>query len=158
MHALRTSPRLTAALGALVYVLGLVIFPTLHVASHHADHTHSVGAVPKVDWARVRDAKTGRVNLDRLAEEIGFNDSAHAKAHADGRAHEHSGEHRSSNDLDHGLGSAEHFSLSLLTAAPLLVVTHAVVVLDVPPVAIEVQAPLLRLTFLDAQRSQAPPV
>lgn len=155
---LRTSPRLFAALGALVYALGLVVLPALHLAGHRSDHSHGVASAKPVDWERVRDPQSGRVDLERLAHELGLSDQEHSKSHAEGRTHKHGDEAPASNDLQHGLGAAEHYSLSLLGATPLLLLTHSVVVLPVPPVPDDVQAPTLELRFLETQRAQAPPV
>ena len=142
-------------MGALLYALGLIVLPALHLATHRSDHTHGT-KTPEVDWSRVRDARTGRVNLDLLAEELGLGDAEHKKAHAENRSHQH--DEHSSDASDHGRGAAEHFSLAILDDAQMPALTESVRRLELSLIERDVSAPAARLLFLDAQRAQAPPV
>jgi hypothetical protein len=140
----------------LVYALGLVVLPALHLATHQDDHAHGPSTA-KVDWSKVRDPKTGRVNLDRLAVELGLTDTEHARAHSEKRAHQH-GKHASTESARHGFGAAEHFSLAFLDTVDVPVLPHTLVAIATIPERIAPDAPPSRLLFLKAQRSQAPPV
>jgi hypothetical protein len=94
MHARRPSLATlrqdTAPLLLLVFLLGAVLSPALHLAVHRDDHSHGVGAV-----------------------------RTHAAAHRAGLAHEHPDAPADDERTpDHGRDSSAHFGLALLQALP----------------------------------------
>jgi hypothetical protein len=80
----------SAPLLLLVFLLGAVLSPVLHLSVHRDDHSHGLGS--------------GR---------------SHAAAHRAGLPHEHSdGPADDTGEPDHGRGSSAHFGLALLQAPP----------------------------------------
>jgi hypothetical protein len=78
----------SAPLLLLVFLLGAVLSPVLHLSVHRDDHSHGLGS--------------GR---------------SHAAAHRAGLPHEHShGPADDTGEPDHGRGSSAHFGLALLQA------------------------------------------
>lgn len=150
--------RVSAAAGLAVYVAASIVLPAAHLVGHADDHTH--GPV-NVDVASLVDERTGRVDLTRLAQELGLEDAQHADAHARNAPHEHShddGDHGGHPaPTGHGDGSFEHFAVALAAAArpPQ---APAAVALEWPLTRSQpVEEVPSRLVFLDSQRAQAPP-
>ena len=79
-----------APLLLLVFLLGAVLTPVLHLSAHRDDHSHGLGDHPR-----------------------------HAAAHRAGLPHEHSETPADDNGPpDHGRGSSAHFGVALLQAPP----------------------------------------
>jgi hypothetical protein len=154
--------RWAGALGVVLYTLGTLVLPWLHLATHRADHQH--GVLPgTIEWKTIADPKTGRVDLNRLATALGLQSASHQAAHAANKPHAHPGDTPPKAPVPappHGAGSLEHFSSALLGGQTSLVVLVCAAPpfpsLLVPDTSTSAPPPARR--FLSAQRAQAPPV
>lgn len=154
---IRQRRRIVAACALGLYALLTLAAPLAHLARHTDDHTHALA--PTIDWAAARSPATGRVDLERLARQLGLDtDARHAKAHRTGSRHDH-GAKVPATSRTHGDGAIEHFGLALGSGKA----TFALVPALAPQARVATpewptRSFTPRLTFLDSQRAQAPPI
>ncbi len=137
--------------GLCSYVFAAVLAPLAHITVEH----RAPGPVTAVDPDRCRDVQ-GNIDLSKLASALGLGDSE-----PPGPSHTHGpGEpaHPDSNPLKHGLGSAAHFGLSLLTASETTIIPLRAAPPPPPPSEVRSQAPELPRWELDSAWPQGPPV
>lgn len=132
-----------AAGGVALFFFGSVVAPAVHLSEHHAVSVN----VADIDIDALLDPQTGRVDLSRLAVELGMGEHDESRPHRHGPGPEH----------HHGEGSLEHFMLALASGSPVLAALPASPFeFVIRPVA-SPRSRVPALNFLSAQRAQAPP-
>jgi hypothetical protein len=133
----------------LLYLSGAIAGPLIHILTEHCARTVSA---QNVDPDSFRNARTGRVDLVRLAAALGLEEeTAHPHSHRPGSP-------SPQGPLDHGAGAIEHFGVALVGSASQPVVTVTAAPAPLPPRLSPAPTPTPSRWYLDAHPSQGPPI
>jgi len=128
-----------AALALVLYVLGALVLPALHLAWHVRPHQHVAQGL------RLHPQGAAELAHVETAAEHRHDDAAEVTASASGPGLRRGGGERPPLDAGHGLGSLSHFALGWLAASTALRLAHGLCAVPVAIAAARRAEPLARV-------------